>query len=155
VVLYFEDIEVGTVTWSRTIVVDTAEMVAYARRYDPVPFHVDEEAARRSPFGRRTASGGYSISLFYGLLHSLHEDAQDRERAFLGGLDWHVRFPHPVYGGDSIRLKEMVVSKRLSSRPGRGVAVYLHEMLNQDDVLVLSIEGAVLFGTRPAAAQPG
>jgi len=68
-VIYFEDLNVGD-SWTTTEhLVDREEMLAYNRAYDPWPFHVDAEAASKSPFGGLIASGGYTISLMYRLFH--------------------------------------------------------------------------------------
>src|SRR5206468_3238437 len=63
--VYFEDLEVGSVHLGRECVCDKDEMLEFSRRNDPWPFHVDEAAAARSPFGGVVASGGFIITLWY------------------------------------------------------------------------------------------
>ena len=147
-VTYFEDLEVGRVRVSPEMAVDNEEMLAYARLNDPEPFHLDDEAARQTPFGRVIASGGFTISMLYRLIHALRR-ANDEELAFLGGFDWHVRFPKPAHGDDRLRLRETLLEKRLSAKGGRGIAKYMLEILNQNDEIVLSVESTVLIATRP------
>jgi acyl dehydratase len=123
-------------------------MLAYNKAYDPFPIHVDEVAAAASPFGGIIASGGYTISLLYRLVHNLDREL-NRVQAFLGGFDWQVKFAHPVRAGDRLRLRATFTENRLSSKPGRGVTNWLSEVVNQDDLIVLSVAGASLIATRP------
>ena len=62
---YFEDIREGDIFRGDEVIVDNAEMLAYARRNDPQPFHVDEELAKHFPYGGLTASAGYTVTLWY------------------------------------------------------------------------------------------
>src|SRR5215471_16347602 len=92
---YFEDLNVGDSWTSAEYAIDHEEMLAYGRANDPWPFHVDPEAASRSPFGGLIASGGYTITLMYRLFHEivnqpgrgivkqLVEVINDRERVVL------------------------------------------------------------------------
>jgi acyl dehydratase len=58
-IIYFEDMEQGSVHWGSKCVVDKTDMLDYGRRFDPWPFHADEDAAAKSPFGELFASGGF------------------------------------------------------------------------------------------------
>ena len=144
---FFEDVQVGVEEVSGELVVSGDEMVAYARTNDPFPIHVDEAAAAASPFGGLIASGGFTISLWYRLGHSMNRDLQ-RVEAFLGGFDWHVTFPSPVRAGDRLHLRSTTTEKRLSSKPGRGLLKWVSALVNQDGTTVLTIEGASLLATR-------
>jgi acyl dehydratase len=148
--VYFEDLVEGQEYVSLAVMVDKDEMLEYARKNDPWPFHVDEEAAQASPFGGLIASGGYAISLYYRLGHLLHNTA-DSKWAFLGGFDWHVSFLRPIRPGDRLRRKTVVRSKRLSSKSGRGVVDTVGTLINGNDEEVLRIEVASLIATRPSA----
>lgn len=151
---FFEDVQVGVEEISGELVVDRDEMVQYAQAYDPFPIHVDEDAAAASPFGDLIASGGFTISLWYRLLHIKNRDLQ-RVTAFLGGFDWHVKFPNPVRAGDRLHHRSTMTEKRLSSKPGRGVLTWVSALVNQEGKTVLSIEGASLLATRdPGGAIP-
>ena len=149
-IVYFEDLVEGQEFFGDEVTVDKDEMLQYARKNDPWPFPVDEEAAKASPFGGLIASGGDAISLFYRLGHLLHNTA-DSKWAFLGGFDWHVAFPRPIRPGDRLRRKTVVRSKRLSSTPGRGVVDSVGTLINQNNEEVLRIEVAWLIATRPSA----
>ena len=63
--IFWDDLEEGSVIWGNTVVVDPEEMLEYARRNDPQPFHLDEEAAKATIFGGLIASAGYTVTLWY------------------------------------------------------------------------------------------
>jgi acyl dehydratase len=144
---YFEDLNVGDSLTSSECLVDHEEMLAYGRAYDPWPFHVDPEAAAKSQFGGLIASGGYTISLTYRLFHEI-VNQPDRTWAFLGGFDWHVKFPEPVRADDRLHERITILEKRLSSKPGRGIVKLLTEVINDRKRVVLSIESTTLMATR-------
>lgn len=148
--IYFEDVVEGHEYCGNEVTVDKDEMVEYARKNDPWPFHVDEDAAKASHFGGLIASGGYSISLYYRLGHMLHNTPHSKW-AFQGGFDWHVSFLRPIRSGDRLRRKTVVRSKRLSSKPGRGIVDTVGTLINQNDEEVLRIEVVSLIATRPSA----
>lgn len=151
-IVYWEDLDVGHVEWGTEVVVSKNEMLDYARKYDPWPFHVDEEAAARTPFGGLIASGGYTISLFY-LSGQGVWNYEGRPWAFLGGFDWKLNFLLPVRARDRLRLKWTLKEKRPSSKPSRGHWLGFSELINQDDKASLSIEAMFLMATRPEATS--
>jgi acyl dehydratase len=146
--IYFEDLEIGNSFVSDALTVDHEEMLAYNRRNDPWPFHVDESTAAENPYGSLIASGGYTITLMYRLGHQIY-NVPGRRWAVLGALDWHVKFPAPVRSGDSIRLRITIKGKRESSRRERGHFDLLYEMLNQEGSVLLSVLIAGLIARRP------
>ena len=143
-VLYFEDLEEGAVYWGAECLVDRAEMIDYAQKNDPLPMHIDEQAATTSPYGALIASGGFTISLWYRSTTPIA-----RKLATLGGLEWHFKLPRPVRAGDRLRTKFTVATKRLSSKAGRGVVTTTQELLNEQGDPVLICEGVILVATRP------
>jgi acyl dehydratase len=147
-VCYFEDIPEGAVYWSPPFVVDREEMLAYSRLNDPWPFHIDSEAARASHFGDVIASGGYIITLMYRSCHTIYNKANE-PWAFLGGFDWTVKFRMPVKAGDVLRNRTTVFDKRLSSKPGRGLAKFRHELVNEANESVFVLEAVAMLATRP------
>lgn len=152
---FFDDVQVGVDESSSEILVDHAEMVTYAQVNDPFPIHVDEAAAAASPFGGLIASGGFTISLWYRLAHAKNREL-GRVEAFLGGFDWHVKFPAPVRAGDRLHLRMTYTTKRLSSKPGRGVVTWESALVNHETRTALTIDGASLLATRdPDAGAPG
>jgi acyl dehydratase len=142
--MYFEDLEEGTVFRGDECVADRDEMLEYARKNDPSPFHVDEEAARDSPYGGLIASAGYTVTLWYRsgipILGSI---------AFLGGFEWHIKLPQPVRPGDRLRTEMEIVGKKQSSKPGRGYVTTSQKILNQDSQAVFTCEVVWMVATKP------
>jgi acyl dehydratase len=128
---------------------DKDEMLDYARQNDPSPFHVDEEAARNSPYGGLIASAGYTVTLLYRsaipILASI---------AFLGGFDWHIKLPLPLRPGDRLRTEVEIRNKTSSSKSGRGYVTTLHRILNQDSQVVFTCEAVWMIATKPRASDP-
>jgi acyl dehydratase len=146
--VYFEDLETGGEYIGPECVVDKKEMLEYNRKNDPWPIHIDEAASRQSPFDDLIASGGFTITLNYRLSHGVYNTPEARW-AFLGGFDWHVKFPAPVRAGDTLRYRLTVLGKKPSSKPGRGVVTARSQLTNQRGEVVLEIEAVFLVATRP------
>jgi len=153
--VYFEDLEIGSVYLGRECVCDKDEMLEFGRRNDPWPFHVDEAAAARSPFGGVVASGGYIITLWYRSLIEIYNTPR-ATWAFLGAFDWKLKFHAPVRAADTLQVRVTVKDKRLGIKPGRGVVTLFNKILNQRSAVVCTVEVMVLLATRPggAAAVP-
>ena len=143
--LAFEDFTAGRIFELGTIVVDREEMLAFARRFDPQPFHVDDEAAKASWFGALAASGWFTA----GLWMRLYVDEVPNKATSLGSpggeeLSW----PAPVFAGDELRASMEVLEARKSrSRPGLGL-VRLRARMHRGDVLVYHSTFTGMFGTR-------
>jgi acyl dehydratase len=152
--LTFEDLAEGAVFWGEEVVADEAEMVAYAGRYDPWPFHLDAEAGRRTAFGGLVASAGYTFSLWCQSLNGIMRSA-GAEWAFLGGYDLHLGLRHPLRPGDRLRLRLEIAGKRPSSRPGRGHVQSRQALLRPDGATVLAVELRFLIATRAGLAPGG
>ena len=140
---YFEDYAPGTIFDCGSITVDPAEIVAFARRYDPQYFHTDPEAAKRSAFGGLIASGWQTAGLAMRLL------VQDYlpTVASLGspGID-ELRWTKPVRSGDVLNVRVTVLeAKRSRSKPDRGIVHSLIEVTNQNGESVMSFKGMNLF----------
>lgn len=146
--IYFEDIQEGVQPVSPKIVVDGKEMLEYNRKYDPWPIHVDDKAARSSHFEGIIASGGYTISLAYLLSHKIYNTSESIW-AFFGGIDSQMKFPAPVYAGDTLRYTLEVINKRLSKNPIRGIVHIIETLKNQNDDVVFTAKTVMLVATRP------
>lgn len=146
--IFFEDLTVGAVEWGPPLVADREEMLAYGRAFDPWPFHVDELAAAASPFGGLIASGGYTFGLLFRSIHAMY-NRPDRTSAFLGALEWKVRFANPVRAGEQLRDKVTILETQESRDRSRGVVTVLHELINQNDDVALSVTAVVLQARRP------
>ena len=144
--LYFEDLEEGAVFPGDECLVDRDEMLQYALKNDPSPIHVDEEAARTSPYGGLIASGGYTVTLWYRSAIPVVT-----KLAFLGGFEWHIKLPLPVRAGDALRTEVTILSKKASSKAGRGYVTALHRVLNQKDQVVFTCEVVWMIGAKASA----
>jgi acyl dehydratase len=136
---YFEDYVAGSVHEFGTVVVEEAEVIAFARRFDPQPFHIDPEAAKDSMFGSLIASGWHTGSLMMRLVvdHYLSSVAS------LGspGVD-ELRWLKPVRPGDELSVRVTIVeTKRSRSKPDRGIIHSFMEVLNQAGETVMSMKG--------------
>jgi acyl dehydratase len=144
---YLDDFQAGQVTELGEIAVSEEEIVAFARRYDPQPFHVDREAGARSIYGGLIASGWHTASLFMGLL--VRGALQDVASLGSGGLD-ELRWLKPVRPGDKLRGRFTVLSiKPSEKRPDRGTIVGLGELFNQDGERVFFVRWPALLGRKP------
>jgi acyl dehydratase len=144
--LYFEDAEVGTTCKAGPYLVSKEEIIQFAKQYDPVPRHIDEEAAARSIFGGVTASGVHTFAVFISLTSKL----QPRLHV-LAGMGWdEVRLPNPVRPGDELDLETIVLEKRDSkSKSDRGIVRSQVRLRNQKSEIVLQCFGNILVARRP------
>ena len=144
---YFEDIEIGRKQAFGHYDVTRDEVLEFARKYDPQPFHLSDEAAATTHFGRISASGWHTSAM---VMAMLVENLKANKQAGLGspGLD-ELRWHKPVYPGDTLRCETEVLEKRRStSRPEMGSFRSKMEIYNQDDVLVMSFISIGLIATR-------
>ena len=151
---YFEDIEVGRVQRFGAYRVTREEVVEFARKYDPQPFHLSDEAAAATHFGRLSASGWHSCAM---VMSMLVENLREHRQAGLGspGID-ELRWLRPVYPGDTLRCETEVLEKRRSaSRPEMGIFKSRMRVFNQDDVEVMTFVSNGLIATRPADGEVG
>lgn len=146
---YYEDVVVGTVTRFGYYRVDRDEVIAFAEKYDPQPFHLSDEAAAQTYFGRLSASGWHTCAMTMAMLV---EQLKANRQAGLGspGID-ELRWLTPVYPGDVLRCESEVLDKRRSaSRTEMGIYRSRLTVFNQHDVAVLSMVSNALIATRPA-----
>jgi acyl dehydratase len=155
--LSFEDLTVGTRQEIGAHTFTSDEIVEFAERFDPQPFHIDEAAARASPFGGLIASGWHTCSILMAICaRNLFAGSTSMGSP---GID-EIRWIKPVRPGDTIRLFNSVLDKRVStSRPDRGVVSLLWEGVNQAGETAVTVRSKVLFGLRgqggerPATSQ--
>ncbi len=146
-VRYFEDFEEGQVYELGSRIVTRDEIIAFAREYDPQPFHLDERAGERSPFGGLVASGWHTTALFM----RLYVDALLRDSAALGspGVE-ELRWLKPVRPNDTLTGRFTVVRTQPSSTtPGRGTVLARCELLDGSGNPVLSLLARGYFARRP------
>jgi acyl dehydratase len=143
---YFEDYLPGSVSEYGEIRVSEAEIVEFARRFDPQDMHVDPEAAARGRFGGLIASGWHTGAMMMRLL----ADNFLPKKASLAspGID-ELRWSHPVRPGDVLRVRVTVLdAARSRSKSDRGVVRTLVEVFNQDGTVVMSLKAMNIFATR-------
>lgn len=143
---YWEDLSAGQTLELGSITVEREEVLAFAARYDPQPFHLDDAAAEESIFGRLAASGWHTCAMAMGLMVR----GFLCEAASLGspGLE-KIQWLKPVYPGDTLTLRlRNLETRALKSRPDVGMVRSMWEMFNQDGVQVLSMDGWGMFRRR-------
>lgn len=146
---YFEDIEVGTKSSFGRYEVTREEVIAFASKYDPQPFHLSDEAAAETFFGRLSASGWHTCAMTMSMVVA---NLEANSQAGLGspGID-ELRWLKPVYPGDVLRCETEILEKRASqSRPEMGSFRSRMTVFNQDDVPVMTFVSIGLIRTRPA-----
>jgi acyl dehydratase len=144
---FFEDVVVGEKASFGSYAVTREEVLEFARKYDPQPFHLSDEAAAQTHFGRLSASGWHSCAMAMAMLVAQFKTVG---HAGLGspGID-ELRFLKPVYPGDTLRLETEVLEKRRSqSKPEMGSYRSKVELLNQDGVVVLRFVAIDLIRAR-------
>jgi acyl dehydratase len=137
-VQYFEDIPVGKTARFGHYEVTRDEVMEFARKYDPQPFHLDDEAAAKTHFGRLSASGWHTCAM---TMSMLVENLSQNRQAGLGspGVD-NLRWIKPVYPGDTLRVESTVIEKRRSkSRRDMGIFKSQLTVFNQDDEPVMAM----------------
>ena len=145
--IYFEDFKVGQVIELGACTVSKDEIIAFARKFDPQPFHIDEAAAERSIYGGLIASGMHTCSIFMRLLY----DGLLSRAASMGspGQD-ELRWIKPVRPGDTLSarglVEELIPSR---SKPDRGLIRTTYEVFNQDGDKVMTLRGIGMFEKRP------
>jgi acyl dehydratase len=143
---YWEDFYPGQVLETGGCSLSEEEMIEFAKKYDPQPFHVDSEKAKQSVFGGLIASGWQTAGICMRMICELYL----LESASLGspGVD-ELRWVKPVRPGDTLRLKSTVLETRASSsRPDMGTVRSRSEVYNQHGELVMHMSGVGMFRRR-------
>src|SRR5687768_6824743 len=145
---YFDDVAVGDETVFGDYDVTREEVLEFARKYDPQPFHLSDEAAARTHFGRLSASGWHTCAMTMAVIARY---VVDDEQAGLGspGVD-ELRWLKPVYPGDRLTVRgEIVETIPSRSKPHIGVIRTKNTISNQDGVDVMSFTSIVMMQRRP------
>jgi acyl dehydratase len=146
--LYFEDLAVGQTFVTGNVTVEPEEVKAFAAEFDPQPFHLDEGAARESPFGGLVASGWHTAALTMRLLVG-------GELQIVGGLIGlgveELSWPRPVRPGDVLRVESEVLGLRPSqSKPDRGIVRVRNTTLNGEGKPVMVQVVTMVVPRRPS-----
>jgi len=145
---YFEDLEIGAETYFGSYDVTREEVLEFARKYDPQPFHLSDEAAAKTHFGRIAASGWHTAAMTMAVIA---RRVVDQDQAGLGspGID-ELRWKRPVYPGDTLHVRGRISEKTPSrSRPEMGSFRTVTTVTNQDDQVVMTFTSIVLIRRRP------
>ena len=148
---YFEDLEVSAETYFGSYDVTREEVLEFARKYDPQPFHLSDEAAAKTHFGRLAASGWHTCAMFMRMMCDAF--LLDSTSQGSPGID-HVRWKKPVLAGDTLTGRSTVLAKRLSkSRSDLGFVTMRAELFNQHGETVFELENTGMFLTRSGAGR--
>lgn len=157
---YFEEMKIGDRRDLGTFTFTPENIKAFAEKFDPQPFHLDEEAGRKSPFGGLAASGWHVAAAWMKLtVANFKREAEARaargEPEVLGGPSpgfEDLKWIKPVLAGDTLTYGSEVSALRLSeSRPQWGLAEFRNTGVNQRGELVFSFTGKAFVPRRPAA----
>ena len=146
---YFEDFEAGKTFDVGTRTVDEDEIIEFATRFDPQPFHVDKDAAAKSMYGGIIASGWHTCSMMMRMV----VDGLMAKSSSMGspGLDG-VRWLAPVRAGDTLNVRYQTTQVKASnSKPDRGVVWSQWVAVNQHGETVCTVDGMGMFRRRSAA----
>lgn len=147
---FYEDLEVGVAQRFGAYPVTREEVIAFAQKYDPQPFHLDDAAAAATHFGRLSASGWHTCAMVMAMIVRNHENTGHQG---LGspGVD-ELRWLRPVYPGDTLRVETEVLEKRRSAtKPDRGIFRTATRVFNQHDDLVMTMTSRAMVRTRDPA----
>ncbi len=144
---YFEDYVPGITLDCGSFSLSEEEIIAFAKEYDPQPFHVDPVAAKAGPFGGLIASGWHTTSM---MMRRLVDNYLSPESSLgAAGID-DIRWPKPVRPGDTLHIRARVREARMStSKPDRGIVKTLMELINQDGDLVMTVTAINFVLSRP------
>ena len=151
---YFDDLKPGLRFETMGKTLSEAEILDFAFRYDPQPFHMDKTYAEAGPYGGLIASGVQTIAVALRMFFQARVFAPEIS---LGspGVD-ELRWLQPVRPGDTLRATGEILDARASrSKPERGIVRYRMEVLNQRDEVVMSMTSAAIVRREPAAAGGG
>lgn len=147
--LYFEDFEVGQKFTSREYTVSRESALAFSREFDPQVQHLDEELAKETLLGGLTVSGWHTAAI---AMRLKTETPLGKVATGLVGMGVDkLKWPRPVFPGDTLHIEITVLEKRLSnSQPGKGVVRYTVQTFNQKQELVYENTPAVLMPLKAA-----
>lgn len=146
---YFEEFEVGQTFQHglRRTITEADNVWFSAITHNPAPLHLDAEYMKNSEFGRPIVNSCLTLGFMVGI--SIGDTTVGTTVANLG---WdEVRFPHPLFHGDTIRVETEVLELRDSkSRPDNGIVIFAHRAYNQDEVLVGECKRSALMMRKPS-----
>ncbi|SDE69959.1 MaoC family dehydratase [Kordiimonas lacus] len=145
--IFFEDIDVGQKDAFGSYEVTKEEVIDFASKYDPQPFHLDEEVAKQSVFGALCASGWHTCAM---MMRMMVDHMKDKGLAGLGspGIDG-IEWKRPVFPGDVLSIESEYTAKRDSkSRPNLGLVKSAYKVKNQKGEVVMTMRGNAMVAKR-------
>jgi len=146
--LYFEDFSIGQLFDHplRRTITETDNVLLSTMTHNPAPLHLDAEYMKNTEFGRPLVNSCLTLAFMVGI--SVNDTTQGTTVANLG---WDaVRFPKPLFCGDTIHIQTEVLELRDSrSRPDNGIVVFAHRAFNQNDELVGECKRTALMLRKP------
>lgn len=154
--MFFEDRQIGEISDFGRYTFNRDEIIAFAREFDPQPFHLDDAAAKASLFGSLCASGWHTAAIFirgvvtHRLSGSASHVAGERQPVYGPSPGFrNLRWPKPVYVGDTIEFRARLTEKiDLKSRPGRGILASEVQARNQKGEIVFALTSQILADRR-------
>lgn len=142
---YFEDVELNKKHRSREFYLAEKDIIAFAKEWDPQPFHIDSESAKNTKFGGLIASGVHLVVIGQKLINERRPQS-----AYIAGLALdNFKWIAPARPGDLITLEMEAVSKRESnSNRNAGIVRYVYKLLNQRGEALLTYQGTALTQKR-------
>jgi acyl dehydratase len=143
--LYFEDVRVGETITVGDYKLTQKEIISFATKWDPQPYHIDKKVAALSIYGGLTACGIHIMAIRTLLLHQMRP-----KPIILGSLGWdELRFPNPARAGDRLHLIiEFTYKRNWPRKPDRGIVKSIIKVMNQEDSPVLIHKDAVMVAKR-------
>lgn len=150
--IHYEDLVVGETERFGAYAVTREEVIEFASKYDPQPFHLSDDAAAQTYFGKLSASGWHTAAM---TMRMMVDNFTEKRRASLGspGID-ELRWLKPVYPGDTLSVESELVEKRSSkSRPEMGIMRARSTTFNQHGDAVMTLISNGLIAVRDPAAE--
>lgn len=146
---YFDDFIVGDTQQGGSYVMDKNEMIAFAQKWDPQPWHVDEVLAKASMYGGLTACSSHIFAIFCMVCQRWKSGGVSQSMAGLGFDELEVH--QPVYVADTLESVTIVDSVRASkTKPDRGIVVSKGQLVNQHDEIIFSVKSKYMVARDPA-----
>ncbi len=143
---YFEDIELEQPIKGGSYELTESEIIEFAKKWDPLPFHIDKEAAEQTVYGGLIASGVHLSCVSCRCAHD-----QEEQQAVIAALGAESRNRNPGRPGDILTFETRAIEKRESeSRPNAGIVVYQHCLKNQNQITVLETKVTLMVEKRNA-----
>ena len=144
--MFFEDFEIGLVFNTGTKKITKDEIISFAKNYDPQDFHIDENKAKKGPFGTLVSSGFMTLGISFTQFFETGVVKDTGMGAW--GID-ELRWTFPVYPNDELKSEVKVIEKKLSSKnPNKGTVRTLHTVTNQNDKVVMTWIANFLIKTK-------